>query len=147
MKNINLIIGVAIVSLVLVLTTGCELVTLNNQPIDQWFKGVMAQLNAHQKAQLEQQSPQTLEKLKNNDAVPAAPQQSSTPSPVTSPQMQPLNVDDIKALAAAGLKDEVINDEIQKSNSRFSPQDIAAAQQANPPVGQNVIECMKQNPS
>jgi hypothetical protein len=54
-------------------------------------------------------------------------------------------VDDIKALAAAGVKPEAISKEIEISQSKFSPQDIAAAQQAN--IDTAVIECMKSHAS
>jgi hypothetical protein len=52
-------------------------------------------------------------------------------------------VEDIKALAAAGVKPDVIIEEIGKSKSVYSQQDIAAVQQATPPVDPRVIEFMK----
>ena len=54
-------------------------------------------------------------------------------------------MDDIKALAAAGVKKEAITHEIEISQSKYGPQDIAAAQQAN--VDPAVIECMKSHSS
>jgi hypothetical protein len=61
--------------------------------------------------------------------------------------MQQFTVDDIKALTAAGVKPDAITKEIDISQSKFSPQDIAAAQQANPPVDPEVIEYMKSHAS
>ena len=61
--------------------------------------------------------------------------------------MQPLTVDDIKALTSAGVKPDAINKEIEISQSKFNPLDIAAAQQANPPIDPAVIEYMKDHPS
>ena len=58
-----------------------------------------------------------------------------------------MTVDDIKALTAAGVKKEAITQELKISRSRFSAQDIAAVQQANPPVDPDVIAYMKNNPS
>ena len=56
--------------------------------------------------------------------------------------MQPFSVDDIKALTKAGVKPEAINKEIEISQSKFSPQDLDVAQQANPAVDPAVLECM-----
>jgi len=69
----------------------------------------------------------------------------STPTTTTTPQMQPLTVDDIKALAAAGVRPDAINKEIDISQSTFSQSDIAAAQQAN--VNSEVIAHMQSHPS
>ena len=61
--------------------------------------------------------------------------------------MQQFTVDDIKALTAAGVKPDAINKEIEMSQSKFSPQDIAAAQQANPPIDATIIEYMRSHSS
>jgi hypothetical protein len=71
----------------------------------------------------------------------------STPPATTTPQMQPFTVDDIKALTAAGVRPDAINKEIDISQSKFSPQDIAVAQQANPPIDPAVITHMQSHPS
>ena len=55
----------------------------------------------------------------------------------------PITVDDIKALTATGVKPDAITKEIDISQSKFSPQDITTAQQANPPVNADVIAYMK----
>jgi len=127
---------------------------------------------------LQQQYPQTWNKLQNNDVVyanspPSSPpppattpgatspppatvpptsttpavtaSTSSTPAATTTPQMQPLTVDDIKALAAAGVRSDAINKEIDISQSKFSQSDIAAAQLAN--VNSEVIAHMQSHPS
>jgi len=127
---------------------------------------------------LQQQYPQTWNKLQNNDVVyanspPSSPpppattpgatspppatvpptlttpavtaSTSSTPAATTTPQMQPLTVDDIKALAAAGVRPDAINKEIDISQSKFSQSDIAAAQQAN--VNSEVIAHMQSHSS
>lgn len=124
-------------------------------------------IDQEQRQRLQQQSPQTWNKLQNNDAVYAnspppstpaavasptpstsseatAPAQAASPTPAaTAPRTQPITVDDIKALTAAGVKPDVITKEIDISQSKFSPQDIASAQQANPPIDPAVIEYMK----
>jgi hypothetical protein len=68
-----------------------------------------------------------------------APDNGSTQTPT------PLTVDDIKALAAAGVRPDAINKEIDISQSKFSQSDIAAAQQAN--VNSEVIAHMQSHPS
>ncbi|MGB7768407.1 MAG: hypothetical protein WBN22_06080, partial [Verrucomicrobiia bacterium] len=52
-----------------------------------------------------------------------------------------LTVDEIKELSNAGVKADTLIDQIKTTNSKFSAQDIAAAQQAK--VDPAVIECMK----
>lgn len=125
---------------------------------------------------LQQQYPQTWNKLQNNDTVyansPPPPATtpgatspppatvpptsttpavtaatSSTPAATAAPQMQPFSVDDIEALTAAGVKPDAINKEIDISQSKFTPQDIAAAQQANPPINPTVIAYMQSHSS
>ena len=109
-------------------------------------------IDHEQRQRLRQQSPQTLETIQHNDNV--ARQQSAQPQPQPAqPQpaqtqnltLTPLTVDDIKALANAGVKKEVITQEIVTSQSKYSSQDIAAAQQAN--VDPDVINCMKSHSS
>ncbi len=127
-------------------------------------------IDQDQQQRLQQQSPQTLQTIQHNDAVYQQQQQqqqaaqaqpqpsqaqpqpptSQTASAQTPPQTAgtiPLTVDDIKALTAAGVKKEAITQELKISKSKFSPQDIAAAQQATPPVDPEVIAYMKDNPS
>jgi hypothetical protein len=77
----------------------------------------------------------------------ATPSTPPTATATSAPQMQPFTVDDIKALTAAGVKPDAINKEIEISQSKFSPQDIAAAQQANPPIDPAVIACMQSHSS
>jgi hypothetical protein len=88
--------------------------------------------------------------------TPAPPAAASTPVPAPAPAnapaapaqnltYTPLTVDDIKALAAAGVKSDAINHEIEISQTKFTAQDIAAAQQAN--LDSAVIECMKSHSS
>jgi outer membrane lipoprotein SlyB len=110
-------------------------------------------MDQEQQERLRQQSPQTLVVIQHNDAV-VQQQQQATPAPTQEPAAQaappaeaviPLTVDDIKALASAGVKKDAITQEIEVSKAKFSPQDIAAAQQAN--LDPAVIECMKSHPS
>jgi hypothetical protein len=61
--------------------------------------------------------------------------------PIDSTAQNPFTLDDIKAASNAGTKPDFLISQINESNSIFSPQDIAAAQQAN--VDPAVIECMK----
>jgi hypothetical protein len=67
------------------------------------------------------------------------------PQSTSWPQMQQLTAEDVKALAGAGVKDDVVIDEIKKSNSKFSQQDIAALQQAG--VSSAVVDFIKTNAS
>jgi outer membrane lipoprotein SlyB len=114
-------------------------------------------IDQEQQQRLQQQSPQTWQTIQHNDAVvqqqqqatasSQQPSQSQTPSGQTAPSQTtetttPLTVDDIKALTAAGVKPDAITQEIKISQSKFSPHDITAAQQANPPVDPAVIEYM-----
>lgn len=108
-------------------------------------------INAQQRAQLQQQSPQTWQTIQHNDTVVQQQQQAAQAPAQGQSQpaegVTPLSVDDIKALASAGVKTDAIKKEIEVSHSKFSAQDIATAQQANPPIAPEVIEYMKSNPS
>ena len=66
------------------------------------------------------------------------------PSP-RSPSLSPLTVEDIKALTAAGVANDVIIEDMGESKAVYSPADITAVQQANPPVDQAVIHYMKRH--
>lgn len=182
MKIMHRTIGVAVVTMALALTTGCDTPTgagvggllgvgagalighaagntaagaLIGLGAGALAGGIIGHLNEQQRVKLQQQSPQTWNKLQNNDAVyaspppatppPATSQPPATAPAVTSPQMQQLTVDDIKALAAAGVKDDVVTTEIQRSNSRFGQQDITELQQAG--VSSKVIDFIKTNAS
>ena len=95
--------------------------------------------------------PPVMEPAPTASAAPAAtPTPASAPTPAASStpaaaaaQMQPLSVDDIKALTAAGVKPDAINQELQQSQSKFTAQDIAAAQQAVPAIDPAVIAYMQ----
>lgn len=183
MKILYRTIGVAVVSVALVLTTGCVNPdgTPNNTGMGALLGGatgaitgaaiggsrhggqdaligtvagvvagaimgnIVDHINADQRAQLQQQSPQTLQTIQHNDEViqhqqAQAPPGQTTPSQTTE-TLTPLTVDDIKALAGVGVKPGVITAEIDKSQSKYSAQDIAEVQQAN--VDPSVIECMR----
>ena len=62
-----------------------------------------------------------------------------------SPSLSPLTVEDIKVLTAAGVANDVIIEDIGESKAVYSPADITAVQQANPPVDQAVIHYMKRH--
>jgi hypothetical protein len=68
---------------------------------------------------------------------------STAQSQPTDQSVVPLTLEDIKALAAAGVKPEAIIKEIENSKAVFGPQDIAAAEQSNPPMAASVLEFMK----
>lgn len=123
---------------------------------------IIGHINEEQRAKLQQESPQTLEKIQHNDQVaaadnnspppaqqnpttPASPGGPSTPAAPAQPQPapQPLTVDDVKAMSSAGIKSDVIAAEIGTSKSTFTQSDITAAQQANPAIDPSVIDCMK----
>jgi hypothetical protein len=185
MNTMNRTIGVTVVSMALLLATGCNTPSgaLTGGAIGAGVGaiighatgntglgaaigaaagaitgGIIGHLNEEQKAQLQQQSPQTLEKIQHNDDVaqqqgatspttstlqePTSPASSTGPQ-ATSSQMQPLTVDDIKALASAGVKDDVVTAEIQISNSKFSQHDITELQQAG--VSSGVIQYIQAN--
>jgi TPR repeat protein len=84
-------------------------------------------------------------------AAPAAnppPSQAQPTTPAPAEPVEPssenqITVDEIKSLNSAGVKADAITGEIKSTNSKFSQQDIAAAQQAN--VDPAVIDCMKEN--
>jgi hypothetical protein len=89
-------------------------------------------------------------------APPQTPAATVAPTPgappVASPNSQgqtadqnvvPLTLEDIKALAAAGVKPDVIIKEIENSKAFFGPQDIAAAEQTSPPMAASVLDFMK----
>ena len=116
-------------------------------------------IDQRQREYLRAYYPQTYRTIQNNDAVaqqqrqaaPQAPQPAYSGSPSSSSTEQsgmvPLTLDDIKALTAAGVKPEVIKREIDVSQSKFTSHDIAAAQQANPPIDASVIDDMKSHSS
>jgi len=111
-------------------------------------------MDREQQERLRQQSPQTLQTIQHNDYVaqqqsaaaqPTAAPTSVQPAPEQNLNYTPITVEDIKALTDAGVKTDAINQEITTSQSKYSPQDIAAAQQAN--VDPAVIACMKNHAS
>ena len=116
--------------------------------------GIVGELNEQQRAYLQEHSPETLETIQHNNSIaqqpPTASAQPSSPQPPATASAQdtptPLTVDDIKALAAAGVKPDAIIQEIKQSNATYTPAQIEAAQQANPPVDSSVIAYM-QNPT
>ena len=65
--------------------------------------------------------------------------------PLPSPSLSPLTVEDIKALTAAGVANDVIIEDMGESKAVYSPADITAVQQANPPVDQAVIHYMQRH--
>jgi predicted lipid-binding transport protein (Tim44 family) len=195
------VIGVAVVAIGLVLTSGCENPngTQNNTGTGALAGGLAGALaggvsggrhagehalfgalagalvgglignmiDHEQQQKLRQQSPQTLQTIRHNDAVYQQQQQAAhaqasgqapqaqTPGQAPQPQTQPppadalipLTVDDIKALDSAGVKKEVIIAEIGRSKSVFTQADITALQQSNPNIDPAIINCMKSHPS
>lgn len=109
-------------------------------------------MDSQQRERLRQQSPQTYATVQRNEqlasqpppaAAPAAASQSAPPANAPTP----LKVQDITALTAAGVKPDAIIQAIKESNPQaYSAADIAAAQQANPPVDPTVIAFMR-NPT
>jgi TPR repeat protein len=65
--------------------------------------------------------------------------------PNEAPAENALTADEIKELSRAGVKADTLIAQIKTTNSRFSAQDIAIAQQAEPPLDPSVIKCMKDN--
>jgi TPR repeat protein len=81
----------------------------------------------------------------------ATPARTTLNTPATPPEEpasgSQMTVDEIKALTAAGVKPDAIIQAIKESKAAgYSPSDIQAAQQANPPVDPAVIAYMK-NPA
>jgi len=125
---------------------------------------VGSMIDQQQREYLRAYYPQTYQTIQNNDAVaqqqaqqqqqaasqtpqPAASESQSSSAPAQASGMVPLTLDDIKALTAAGVKPDAIKKEIDMSQSKFSSQDIAAAQQASPPIDAAVIQDMKSHSS
>lgn len=125
------------------------------------------QIDAQQQAVLQEEYPQTWSTIQYNDQVTQQQQQyqpqpayAPPPPPDTEPPATtttappagsgaaptPLTVNDIKALTAAGVKPDVIKQEIQESGASYSAADVTAVQSANPPVDPSVIAYM-QNPA
>jgi TPR repeat protein len=73
---------------------------------------------------------------------PATPPAQAT-EPAEPSSGNPITVDEIKELSSAGVKPDILIGQIKSTNSKFSLQDIAAAQQSR--VDPAVIECMKEN--
>jgi TPR repeat protein len=73
-------------------------------------------------------------------ATPQTPPSAEASEPSSGSQ---LNVDEIKELASAGVKADVLIGQIKSTNSKFTQQEIAVAQQAN--VDPLVVQCMKEN--
>ncbi len=189
MKIMLRTIGVLLMSMVLVLTTGCVNPdgTQNNTGTGALIGGALGALagaagggqyagqhalagaafgafsgalignmiDQEQQQRLQQQSPQTWQTIQYNDAVyqrqqQAAQVQTQGQTPGQAPPTEvvtPITVDDIKALTAAGVRTDAIKKEIEISRATFNSQDIVAAQQANPPVAQEIIECMMSHAS
>jgi len=107
-------------------------------------------IDEQQKERLRTQYPQTYQTIQYNDRVAAQPPPPAqlgqpTPAPVQTPTA--LKVSDIEALTAAGVKPDAIINAIKESKANgYSATDIAAAQQANPPVDPTVVAYMK-NPT
>ena len=123
-------------------------------------------IDRDQQQRLQAQSPQTLQTIQHNDAVYQQQQQvarrvAQAPTPSDKHRQRrhsrssrprryyPAERGRHQGLAAAGVKKDAITQELEDIGSRrFSPQDIAAVQQANPPVDPgDVIAYMKNNPS
>lgn len=127
-------------------------------------------IDQQQREYLRAYYPQTYQTIQYNDAVaqqqqqqqqyaqaqpppvsqptpPVPPTTASGATPAQSSGMVPLSLNDIKALTAAGVKPDAIKKEIDISQSKFTSQDIAAAQQANPPIDAAVIDDMKSHSS
>ena len=96
-------------------------------------------IDPQQQAVLQQNSPETVKKLQNNDGVV---QQQVAPQ---TQNLMPLTVDDIEALAVAGVKDDVVISEIQTSNTKFSQKDIGVLQQAG--IHSAVLDYIKSSAS
>jgi hypothetical protein len=180
-------LGTSVISLVLIAGTGCStgtgaatgaglgaglgaLIARRNPLAGALFGAaagavagaIIGHINEEQQAKLQQESPETLEKIKHNDQVAAAnnpPPAEQNPTTPTTPggspapaspapaeeAPQPLSVDDVKAMSSAGIKPDVIVAEIGTSKSNFKASDITAAQAATPPVDPSVIDCMKKS--
>lgn len=106
-------------------------------------------MDAQQRERLQQQSPQTLATVQRNEQLAAQPPPPPPPGQAPAPADAPtaLKVTDIKALAAAGVKPDAIIQAIKESKAGpYSASDIAAAQQATPPLDPTVIAYMR-NPT
>lgn len=111
------------------------------------------QMDEQQREWLRAHAPSTLERVNRNDAIAkqvaaqtnttqAQTQTGQAPQPAT-PAPEALSVDDLKELTSAGVKNEVVTDEIHKSNSKYNPDEIAQLQQAG--VNSGVIDYIRKN--
>ena len=83
--------------------------------------------------------------------TPNAPAASAPPPPQNPPAAESaqsssgdqMTVDEIKELSKAGVKADALTSQIKSTNSKFTQQDIASAQQAN--VDPAVIQSMQEN--
>ena len=139
-----------------------SLITINGQNGNDFFKGVLVQMNAQQQAQLQANS------LTNpGDSPTQRPDREATaggsggfrpPRRVSAPAASqaaaaapadaptPLKLDDIKNMVAAGIKPDAIIDAIKESKATYSQQDVTAAQQVTPALDPTIIAFMK-NPA
>jgi hypothetical protein len=108
---------------------------------------VVAELNPQQQATLQSEAPSTLHVMKHNDEVVKrrahTAKTGNSSAHEQTPALAKFSTSDIKALTSAGVKPEVINEEIKKSKTSYSNADISAAQSAN--VDPSVIDQMKHN--
>jgi outer membrane lipoprotein SlyB len=100
--------------------------------------GAIGLLNQEQIVYLQQNAPQTLATIQNNDQV--VQQQASGSSSGT---LTPVSEDNIEKLTAAGVKSDAIIKFIQTSQATYSQADISAAQQASPAIDPDVITYMQ----
>jgi TPR repeat protein len=77
--------------------------------------------------------------------LPSPAKSAGNSEPSESTAQDPLTLDEIKMLSGSGVKPDALIDEIKETHARFSSQEIAEAQQANPAVDPTVIQCMKEN--
>ncbi len=107
-------------------------------------------MDAEQRRQLREQSPQTYQTIEHNEEVAQQPAPPPPPPGQPAPAADaptPLKVDDIKALTAAGVKPDAIINAIKESKATgYDSADITAAEQASPPVDPAVIAYMR-NPT
>lgn len=107
------------------------------------------QISEQQRAILAANAPQTLVVIQHNDAVvkqqkqPAVAQTNTEEKAPRKKKVTPLSVDDVTALAAAGVKPDVIIKAIGESKAVYTPNQIAKAQQASPAVDPSVISYMQ----
>ncbi len=102
-------------------------------------------LDARDVGSLRRRSPNTLEKIEQNEAVESRKEANSSEGQEAT-SSAPLTIDDLIALSESGVKREAILDELRKSHSKFTAEELGMSRESKPPMDSAVIDYIKANP-